>query len=263
MGKFSRCFVIMPFSTEFENVKLAIESALSSHRIEMKIIDEQYFNKLIIDKIYDEIKRADLVVADISTVAEDKNVKGKFHSNSNVCYELGFAHGLKKPFVLISRSLNKTALDISGYPIIQYNKDNLTSLKRDLMSAIENIPVKNILCFAEKGLKVRLSNILDNSAHKFIYEDYSKAIDIVQSGEISDYDAIIYYHPKPANESDPNLVQLVNELNSKNHSFPLNIFTEDTCENGCKDFSTVMRDNKNCRVFSNGASKLLEWPVLC
>jgi len=259
MGKkFKKCFVIMPFYKDFENIRLAIELALREHNINMKTVDDEFFSDSMIKRIYNEIKQADVVIADISPVAKDIYVDNKYHSNSNVMYELGFARQFKKDIILISRDISKTPFDLKNYMQIKYNDSDIKGLKKELVSAINDLEKQNtsIMCFAEGKLRNNISDI-ETAINDFVFESYSRVSEIVNSGDISDYDGIVYYHPKQANESDSSLIELISELDNKNYSIPVNVFTEGTCGNSCADFNLTGKYNK--LKFSNMSVTLSEW----
>ena len=76
-------FVLMPFSEEFDDVyKLGIKPACHDAGAHCERVDEQMFSESMLERIYNQIAKADLLVADMS---------GK---NENVFYEVGYAHAL-------------------------------------------------------------------------------------------------------------------------------------------------------------------------
>jgi len=239
-----RCFVIMPFSEQFKNTREAIENALTHHNIDISIINEKHFTGKIVDEIYTEIVKADFIIADISIVAKDMFIDDKCHSNSNVCYEVGYARGLEKPIILVSDSVRKTAFDMAGYNQIKYNKLETGALKKELIARIENIIkteiTKDILCFAEGNLKNILEDILMGLSRKynFSYKNYSEIDHIMEH----DYQGIVYYYPKPQGESDPNFVSLIDKLQSSLNTLPVAIYTKNTCNNNCADFEKITND---------------------
>jgi nucleoside 2-deoxyribosyltransferase len=65
------------------------------------------------------------------------NIDGR---NPNVFYELGIAHALDKPVIIISRNIPDIAFDIKGMRMILYK--NHRELKRDLLYEITKILTK-------------------------------------------------------------------------------------------------------------------------
>src|SRR5216683_4448543 len=95
------CFTIMPFGgwldDYYESIYCpAIEAAgLSPHRA-----DDLFRPGTIVTDIWDYTKRAKLLLADLT---------GK---NPNVFYELGLAHALKKPAILVAESMDDIPFDL-------------------------------------------------------------------------------------------------------------------------------------------------------
>jgi hypothetical protein len=71
-------FVLMPFANEFRDVYLlGIQPSCLETGFRCERVDEQLFYENIMSRIYDQIKRADLLIADMT---------GR---NANVFYEVG------------------------------------------------------------------------------------------------------------------------------------------------------------------------------
>jgi len=128
------CFVIMPFKDPLnsyynEVIKPAvIETGLNCIRG-----DEIYSTRSIINDIVDQIEASKLLVADLT---------GK---NPNVNYELGIAHALSKPVVIICQSMDDVPFDLKHLRIIVYDTAEVNcfeKLKQNLISTI-NAVVKN------------------------------------------------------------------------------------------------------------------------
>jgi nucleoside 2-deoxyribosyltransferase len=103
------CFVIMPFRPElaffFLTIRTTIQQAFPN--VAVQRADDTVLTITILEKIVDFIQQADVIIADCS---------GR---NPNVFYELGMAHALKKPVVLIT-SDEKAPTDIQAYEFISY-----------------------------------------------------------------------------------------------------------------------------------------------
>ena len=71
------------------------------------------------------IAAANLVVADLS------------RQNPNVYYELGFAHGLRKPTILVTSSEGaaNVASDLQGFLYLAYDRSNLTRFVEEVRRA--------------------------------------------------------------------------------------------------------------------------------
>jgi hypothetical protein len=80
--------------------------------------DEPLFHQHILDIIHREIELADLVVADLTG------------ANANVTYEMGYAHGLKKPMIHISVTPpEQLPFDFRQWPIVAYELGKVHSLR--------------------------------------------------------------------------------------------------------------------------------------
>ncbi len=69
----------------------------------------------------------DLIVADVSS------------ANPNVLYELGYAHALRKPTLLLVNSVHtgNIPIDISSYQMATYDPSDPQTLKRQIASFLE------------------------------------------------------------------------------------------------------------------------------
>lgn len=101
------------------------QSGLEPHRA-----DDLFRPSAIIADIWDYTKRAKIMLADLT---------GK---NPNVFYELGLAHALSKPVILLTESLDDVPFDLKALRIIEYDK-NLPEwgkeLKIKISSAIKEV----------------------------------------------------------------------------------------------------------------------------
>ena len=102
-------FILMPFSTDFDDVyRLGIKAACESAGAYCERVDEQFYNDSVLQRIYNQIAKADLVVADMT---------GR---NPNVFYEVGYAHALGKEVVLLTQSADDIPFDLKHHPHIIY-----------------------------------------------------------------------------------------------------------------------------------------------
>lgn len=102
-------FVLMPFSSNFDDIyRYGIKKACEEQGAYCERVDEQMFDGAILDRIYNQIARADVIVADMT---------GR---NANVFYETGYAHALKKKVVLLTQSSDDIPFDLKHYTHIVY-----------------------------------------------------------------------------------------------------------------------------------------------
>lgn len=104
-------FVLMPFSEEFDDVyRLAIKAACTNAGVYCERVDEQIFQGSILERVYNQISKADLIIADMT---------GR---NPNVFYEVGYAHALNKNVILLTRNAADIPFDLRHYQHIVYSK---------------------------------------------------------------------------------------------------------------------------------------------
>jgi hypothetical protein len=116
-----KIFVLMPFSTDLDDLYyLGILETARKLNCSCDRVDEIEFTGSIMEKIYESITNARAIVAEVTS------------QNLNVYYEVGYAHALNKPTILITKDVNNAPFDLSGYNHIIY-KDI-----RDLRCKLEN-----------------------------------------------------------------------------------------------------------------------------
>jgi hypothetical protein len=105
----SFCFVLMPFDHSFNDIyEFGIKGACSDVGVYCERVDEQIFLGSMLDRIYNQISRADLLVADMT---------GR---NPNVFYEVGYAHALGKNVILLTQKSEDIPFDLKHFPHIVY-----------------------------------------------------------------------------------------------------------------------------------------------
>ena|ERR1035437_7115482 len=86
-------FVLMPFDSSFDDIyKLGIKAACHDAGAYCERVDEQILDESMLERIYNQIYKADIIVADMT---------GK---NPNVFYEAGYAHALGKSTILMTHT---------------------------------------------------------------------------------------------------------------------------------------------------------------
>jgi len=116
----------MPFEASFDDVyKLGIKPAAESAGSYCERLDEQIFLESMLARIYNQIAKADLVVADMT---------GR---NPNVFYEVGYAHALGKTVILLTKNADDIPFDLKHYPHIVY-QGSIVDLKENLQRRISH-----------------------------------------------------------------------------------------------------------------------------
>lgn len=105
-----RVFVAMPFSEPFDTLyREVIRPVAEEFDLEVVRIDEKAGPGIIFEDIKNEISEAKIVVTEITA------------PNENVFYELGYAHALNKPTILLAQRAKQLPFDIRSYRVIFYD----------------------------------------------------------------------------------------------------------------------------------------------
>jgi hypothetical protein len=102
-------FVLMPFKQEFNDIyKYGIKGAAEDAGAYSERVDEQDYTESMLDRIYNQINKADVIVADMTG------------QNPNVFYEVGYAHALDKIVLLLTQDSKDIPFDLKHRPHIVY-----------------------------------------------------------------------------------------------------------------------------------------------
>jgi nucleoside 2-deoxyribosyltransferase len=116
-------FVLMPFDSEFRDVyEIGIKEAAQVAGAYAERLDEQMFNEGMLERVFNQISKADVIVADMT---------GR---NPNVFYEVGYAHALGQITLLLTRDAADIPFDLKHRPHIVYA--DLTDLREQLSRKI-------------------------------------------------------------------------------------------------------------------------------
>jgi hypothetical protein len=118
-------FVLMPFAKEFDDIyTYGIKPACKEAGAYCERVDEQIFEESILERIYNQILKSDLIVSDMT---------GR---NPNVFYETGYAHALGKQVILLTQNVEDIPFDLKHYPHIVYG-GKISMLKDDLKRRVK------------------------------------------------------------------------------------------------------------------------------
>lgn len=124
-------FVLMPFDAAFDDVyQLGIKRACEDAGAYAERVDEQDYQGSITQRIYNQIAKADAIVADMT---------GR---NANVFYEVGYAHALGKHVIMLTQDAEDIPFDLKDYPHIVYEgriTDLIPELTRRVRWAMEHL----------------------------------------------------------------------------------------------------------------------------
>lgn len=103
-------FVLMPFDSKFNDIyRYGIRGAAEDAGAYAERLDDQIFAEGMLDRIFNQISRADVVVADMT---------GR---NPNVFYEVGYAHALDKIVILLTQDASDIPFDLKHRQHIVYD----------------------------------------------------------------------------------------------------------------------------------------------
>jgi len=107
------CFVIMPFGGKWDRYYEQYYSpAITDAKLTPVRADEVFRAGSVLHQIVDKLSAAAMVLADVS------------ESNRNVHYELGLAHALGKPTILVAPAGMSLFFDVSQERMIVYDKED-------------------------------------------------------------------------------------------------------------------------------------------
>lgn len=154
----------MPFSSEFTDVyEVGIKAACKDAGAYCERVDEQIFVESIIERVYNQIAKADVIIAEMT---------GR---NPNVFYEAGYAHALNKTVILLTQNAEDIPFDLKHYPHIVYD-GKIANLKSQLDARVR---------WCIENPKSSLSSVDIN------LEFYINGISLTDSHEVS-----LWYDPK-------------------------------------------------------------------
>lgn len=128
-------FFICPFDDEEidHNYEYVIKPMVEKHQYKIQRADEISHTNLITTEILNAISRSDFIVADLT------------HEKPNCYYEIGFAHSLGRPVIILAKEGTNRHFDISGYRWNYWKdyKDLKTKLEKELDELLKRISSKD------------------------------------------------------------------------------------------------------------------------
>src|SRR5215213_6147038 len=118
-------FVLMPFDETFQDMyEVGIKPACKDAGAYCERVNEQIFVENILERVYNQIAKADVIVAEMT---------GR---NPNVFYEVGYAHALNKQVILLTQDADDIPFDLKHYPHIVYG-GSIATLKSELEARVQ------------------------------------------------------------------------------------------------------------------------------
>lgn len=119
-------FVLMPFDEAFDNVFwFGIRGAVEDAGLYCERADEIQFTGNVLDKINEHIRKADVIVAEMT---------GR---NPNVFYEVGIAHTAGKSTVLLVQDADDIPFDMRNQNHLVYNPNDIKGLRERLTKLLK------------------------------------------------------------------------------------------------------------------------------
>ncbi|MFY8036901.1 MAG: hypothetical protein ACOVMQ_07020 [Cyclobacteriaceae bacterium] len=184
--------VLMPYAESFNDIyENGIKAACNSKEIDMycERVDEQIYEERVLDRIYNQINKADYIIADLS---------GK---NPNVFYETGYAHALGKDVILLINDATDTPFNLKHHRQIVYN-DQEDSLFKELVRTLKwykqnpkrkSIPNFNSLEFyidgqsIKKDVQISLKRGITKSNEVYLDIDVNNQSDTMYADHVEIY----------------------------------------------------------------------------
>ena len=124
-GEQKLAIVLMPFSKEYDDLFLiGIKEVLEKRGFNCTRVDDKYFPGQIVEEIQRSIAESDVIIAEMTD------------RNPNVYYEVGYAHGINKYPILITKDTQELPFDLQGYKHIVY-RGEIKTLRIELDKYID------------------------------------------------------------------------------------------------------------------------------
>lgn len=125
-----KAFVVMQFTAPYNELwKSVVEPVCKSKKIDAKRADDDFGPGMIIADVVQAIRESSVVIAEITP------------TNANVYYEVGYAHALGKPTILIAEKGTKLPFDISGFRVLMYENsiDGKAKFEEGLIKHLDSV----------------------------------------------------------------------------------------------------------------------------
>jgi len=107
------CFVMMPFKGPFNLYYNSIfKPAIKKANLDPVRADDLFRPSVIVSDLWQMIQDAKVLVSELTT------------KNANVFYELGLAHAIGKPVILVSETMDDVPFDLQQLRVLLYDKDD-------------------------------------------------------------------------------------------------------------------------------------------
>lgn len=154
----NECFVIMPFRDLFDiEYSQVIKPAIESVGLKCIRGDEIYSDQMIMADLWNSIRKCRVVIAELT---------GR---NPNVLYEVGLAHALGKPIIIITRNKDDVPFDLRSLRYFYYDINNPSwgnNLNSTLIEALKNVIENPEIGKYLDGVRIIGENVLEQPSEK-------------------------------------------------------------------------------------------------
>lgn len=128
-------FVLMPFRDGLAPIFRAIKAVARRHSLTIRRADSLAKPGNVVEHVWEEINNAELIVADLTG------------ANANVFYELGLAHAVGKPTILLSRSKHSGVFDVATLRQIRYqlSRSGLVKFRSEISEIFQAVSEAKVL----------------------------------------------------------------------------------------------------------------------
>ncbi len=117
--------VIMPFDNTFNDIyQLGIKETCQNLHVDCQRVAQQRAGNNNLEIIYEEITKADLIIADMTT------------KNERVFFQMGYACGIGKKPLLLAPNMDDIPFEFEQYDHLIYHGE-ITSLKDQLTKRLQ------------------------------------------------------------------------------------------------------------------------------
>ena len=156
-----RCFVIMPFDSQFDSVFASMEKALEGPEVNFTCIrtDELHGGGHIMEDVLENIAKAEIILADVT---------GR---DANVFYELGIAHSVKdmEKVLILTQNIEDVPFDLKQFRCTAYDhsEEGLIALETVLALTVKEIAARSFRFKVGPGEKMTFPHKLMGSDRAF------------------------------------------------------------------------------------------------
>jgi CheY-like chemotaxis protein len=117
-------FIACPYDSHHNQICEKLKKKASNSSFQISRADDMYGGDYLKEIVYKLIATSEYVVAFISGL------------NSNVMYELGLAHGMRKKVIIVKDNATSISSDLSGIQIINYDRNAYLNIDEDIFNAL-------------------------------------------------------------------------------------------------------------------------------